>query len=68
MSVSPHKIIGFEEKSTQADHPANEIHRSVIGKEALRQRSVRTGWINFNGRNIAMANVVTSDRIIQKFG
>ena len=66
--VNPHKIIGFAEKSTQADQPANAIHRSVMGKEANRQRSVRTGCTNLRGRNIAIASVLTSAKIIQKFG
>ena len=32
MTVSPHKIIGFEEKSTQADHPANEISPEALAR------------------------------------
>ena len=68
VQVSPHKIIGFAEKSTHADHPANAIHKSVIGRDIKRQRFVRTGCTNLRGRNIAIAKMITTVNMTQKFG
>src|SRR6056297_1661570 len=50
-------------KSTQAAHPAKKVQANVMGSDSHRQRSVRTGWMNFSGRNIATDNSVTSSRI-----
>jgi hypothetical protein len=43
-------------------------HNRAIGKEITRHLFVRTGWTNFNGKNIDTANAVTKAMLIQKLG
>ena len=44
------------------------VHIRAIGRDKNRQRSVRTGWMNFSGVNMVMAQAMTRNRMIQKFG
>ena len=44
------------------------VQITAIGRDNKRQRLVRTGWTNFSGVNIVMAQVITRNRMIQKFG
>ena len=53
---------------TQAAQPAKNVQASAIGNVTDRHRSVRTGWTNFSGRNIARASVATRNNETQKFG